>query len=106
MPEPETKSGDHHTSYSGPAATITLTLTLCQHNRWHLKVPQGPDEHPNDSVHPQRIAIGTNQGEREHLVFYTEAAATVAHTHVPHSLALTDADAATVFTLAPHPAEK
>jgi len=43
------------------------------------------------------------QGERERLVFRTEAAATAAHAQVPHSLALTEADAATVFTLAPVP---
>ena len=32
-----------------------------------------------------------------------EAAATAEHTRVPHSLALTDATAATVFTLTPQP---
>ena len=32
-PEPETQGGDHHTYSSGPAATITLILTLCPHNR-------------------------------------------------------------------------
>jgi len=63
----------------------------------HIRADTPLKESPLECHEPRMLK------ERESLVFCAEAGATAAHTHVQHSLVLTDATAATVFTPAAQP---